>query len=118
MTAQSSIQNQKHAQGGAVESSQGDRAGRYRLHPQAAHRLVGGEVFIVTGDRRFHRLKARTAVDLFSQLAKAAESGCDAAQLVDLLVGRYNVAAAQAAADVNQFISDLVQREIAIAIQA
>ncbi len=87
---------------------------RFRLHPQAAHRLVGGEVFIVTGDRRFHRLQSRTAVDLFNQLVKAAQSGAEQTQLVDLIVGRYDVAAAEAEADVAQFIRDLVQRDIAI----
>ena len=83
-----------------------------RLHPQASYREVGGEVFVVTADRSFHRLAVPTAVDLFRLVARGAVSRDS---LVDHLTCHYDVTAARAAADVDAFVETLVARQIAVA---
>lgn len=88
---------------------------RFALHPLAAHRLVGGEVFIVTDDRAFHRLDSPTAIDVFQALAEAPQ-GTTRAELVDLLVGRYQVSTEQAEADVDRFLHTLVERLVAVQV--
>ena len=55
---------------------------RFRVHPQAAHRRVGGEYFVVTGDRAFHRLRLTTAVDLFEAIATRPQSRSDLVALL------------------------------------
>lgn len=87
---------------------------RYHLHPQAAHRAVAGEVFVVTGDRAFHRLQAATAVALFAELGRTA-AGSSEGELTDLLVRDFEVTQAQARADVTIFLATLVQRHLAVA---
>ncbi len=86
---------------------------RYRLHPQAAHRKVAGEVFVVTGDRAFHRLQTATAVELFAALADAPE-GASADELVQRLLTTYEVSEATARADVALFLDTLVTRQLAV----
>jgi hypothetical protein len=85
---------------------------RYAVHPRAAHRAVGGEVFIVTGDRAFHRLSVPSAVDLFA--AVVAGQG-DRAQLLALLVARYAVNADVAARDLDAFLDALLSRGVLVA---
>lgn len=94
---------------------------RFTLHPHAAHRTVGGEVFIVTDDRAFHRLESPTAIDLFQALARAVSAGdgkpgASRAELVHLLVGRYDVTPEQAAADVDEFLYTLLERMVAVQV--
>ena len=86
---------------------------RYRLHPQAAHRKVAGEVFVVTGDRAFHRLQATTAVDLFDALAQSA-AGVSAQELSALLVQKYAVGEAEAQRDVAEFLATVQARQLAV----
>ena len=86
---------------------------RYCLHPQAAHRKVAGEVFIVTGDRAFHRLQTVTAVDLFDSLAQSA-AGMSADELTALLLQRYDVSETTARADVATFLQTLLARQLAV----
>ena len=82
---------------------------RFRVHPQAAHRRVGGEYFVVTGDRAFHRLRLTTAVDLFEAIATRPQSRSD---LVALLCSRYRVEADVAGRDLDAFLTDLVDRQL------
>lgn len=84
---------------------------RYAVHPQAAHRTVGGEIFVVTDDRAFHRISTPTAVDLFQALVAG---GARRGDLVALLVARYQVQADQAGADVDAFLGSLVERRVAV----
>lgn len=88
-----------------------DHEPRYGLHPQAAHRAVAGEVFVVTGDRAFHRLSVPTAVELFEALARGA---CRRADLVELLLERYQVTREQAETDVTAFLQVLLERQVVI----
>ena len=83
---------------------------RYHVHPEAAHRLVGGEVFVVTADRAFHRLHTPTAIDLFQRLAAGPVS---AAELVSFLTARYAVSSTDAAGDVAAFLGTLLERRLA-----
>lgn len=82
-----------------------------QLHPFAAWRDVAGEIFVITEDRAFHRLAAPTATDLLRAIA--AGRG-DPRQLTDLLVGRYQVEADRAAADVAAFVATLIAKKIAV----
>ena len=107
---------------GTGQSARGDghraqRRGdaRYAVHPLAAHRTVGGEIFVVTDDRAFHRISTPTAVDLFKALGTAGARRDD---LVALLVGRYRVQAEQAGADVDEFLASLVGKRVAVRLDA
>ena len=91
--------------------TQADTEVRYRVHPQAAHRQVAGEIFVVTGDRGFHRLRVSTAVALFSALVVRPRS---MAELVSLLCERFQVDVVQAEVDVNGFLQVLLQRQLVI----
>ena len=84
----------------------------YALHPQAAWRTVGSEVFVVTHDRAFHRLREPSAVDLMRAIAAGQVRE---PELVALLLRNYAVDAATAAADVSQFLHILTERHIAVA---
>ncbi len=86
---------------------------RYRLHPQAAHRKVGGEVFVVTGDRAFHRLHTATAIELFDALA-ITDDGVSAEELTALLRRDYDVSDALAQKDVAEFLDLLLSRQLAV----
>jgi hypothetical protein len=88
---------------------------RYQLHPQAAHRTVAGEVFVVTGDRAFHRLQAASSIALFDALSRSPAGAC-ADELTDLLLREFAVTEAQARADVATFLATLVQRQLAVAV--
>ncbi len=83
-----------------------------RIHPRAAWRNVGGEVFVITGDRAFHRLAAPTAVDLIKRLAAAPAT---VSELAELLVRDYQVDAATACLDVTTFVDTLLAKQIATA---
>lgn len=83
-----------------------------RIHPRAAWRNVGGEVFVITGDRAFHRLAAPTAVDLIKRLAAAPAT---VSELAELLVRDYQVDAATARQDVTTFVGTLLAKQIATA---
>ena len=85
---------------------------RYHLHPQAAHRKVAGEIFVVTGDRAFHRLHAATAVELFDALSQA-KAGASVEELTRLLVQQYAVSEPQAREDVTAFLATLLERRLA-----
>lgn len=87
-----------------------DSRTRYVLHPQAAHRSVGGEVYIVTEDRAFHRLSTATAIDLFMALASGPSTRDD---LVTLLCQRFQVSHDRAQQDVDTFLQTLVDRHVA-----
>lgn len=86
-----------------------DTAVRYRVHPLAAHRCVGGEVFVVTDDRAFHRLLPGTAVDVFEAIAAGT---ADAVALAGLVAARYDVGLARALADILLFLDELVVRRV------
>ncbi len=88
---------------------------RYRLHPQAAHRKVAGEVFVVTGDRAFHRMQTATAIALFDALGQA-EAGATAAELVAALRQQFDVNKVMAENDVADFIETLVTRQLAVPV--
>ena len=88
-------------------------APRYALHPRAAWRQVGGEIFVITGDRAFHRLATPTAVGLLRQLAQEPKAGW---QLASELVQNYRVDLATAQADVALFVQALVERQIAVVV--
>ena len=88
---------------------------RYRIHPEAAHRVVAGEVFVVTGDRAFHRLHVATAIDLFGELAK---NGASARELAAVLTERYQVSPTQADQDVQDFVATLLERQLAVLEQS
>ncbi len=80
------------------------------VHPRAAWRNVGGEVFVITGDRAFHRLAAPTAVDLLKRLALAPAT---VGELADQLVRDYQVDTATAQRDVTAFVEALIAKQIA-----
>lgn len=82
---------------------------RYCVHPQAAHRRVGGEFFVVTGDRAFHRLRLPTAVDAFAAIVAAPSTH---AELVALLCGRYQVDAEAAGRDLAAYLQDLLAKQL------
>jgi hypothetical protein len=82
-----------------------------KLHPQASYREVGGEVFVVTVDRSFHRLAVPTAVDLFRLVAGG---GAHRQALIDHLTTHYEVSDGRAAADVDAFVETLTARQIAV----
>ena len=82
---------------------------RYRVHPHAAHRCVGGEIFVVTDDRAFHRLLPGTAVDVFQAVVAGTT---DAMALAKLIAERYEVAGDRAATDIRSFLDDLVSRRV------
>lgn len=84
---------------------------RFALHPQAAWRDVGGEVFVITDDRGFHRLRTPTASDLLRALA--AGTG-DPAALAAALTAKYQVDFGTARADVDAFLATLVAKRIAV----
>ncbi|MBM4344763.1 MAG: PqqD family protein [Deltaproteobacteria bacterium] len=86
-----------------------------RLHPRAAWRSVGGEIFVITADRAFHRVAVPTAVDLIEQLA-AAPARVDA--LADRLVRDYEVDRATALRDVVTFAECLVAKHIAVPVDS
>ena len=90
---------------------------RYRLHPQAAHRKVAGEVFVVTGDRAFHRMQTTTAIALFDALGQA-EAGASPGELVAALCQQFDVTKATAENDVADFIATLVTRQLAVPVDA
>ena len=94
----------------------GTQQHRYRLHPQAAHRKVAGELFVVTADRSFHRVQASTAVELFDALAQ--NDGATRDELVSLLTHGYDVTRATAEADVAAFLDTLLARQLAVAVDA
>jgi hypothetical protein len=87
------------------------RSTRFIVHPYAAHRTVGGEVFVVTADRAFHRMAAATAVELFAMLNG---SGATRDELVARLVARYRVDAGQAGADVDAFLASLIEGQVLV----
>jgi hypothetical protein len=82
---------------------------RYRVHPQAAHRRVGGEFFVVTSDRAFHRLRLSTAVDVFAAMVAAPSTH---AELVALLCQRYQVDAEAAGRDLTAYLQDLLAKQL------
>jgi hypothetical protein len=84
----------------------------FRVHPQAAHRHVAGEIFVVTDDRAFHRIRVRTAVEVFLSLATGPKSRD---YLVSVLCQRFQVEAAQAARDLDVFLADMVERRLVCA---
>lgn len=87
----------------------------YAVHPQAAHRAVGGEIFIVTADRAFHRLSVPSAIDLFEAIVHG-QGRRD--ELVGLLVDRYRVGAQQADQDIATFLQTLVDRQVLVRAEA
>lgn len=91
------------------------KADRYTVHPHAAHRAVGGEIFIVTADRAFHRLSVPSAIDAFEAIVHGRGLRED---LVTLLVHRYQVGAQQADDDIGAFLQTLVDRQILVRAQA
>lgn len=86
----------------------------YRVHPLASHRVVGGEVFIVTADRAFHRLSVPTAVDAFLEIAKGTVRR---AELDALIVARYRVSTQQAHEDVGAFLQSLLDKQVIVATE-
>lgn len=90
----------------------GQAPARYALHPNAAWRDVGGEVFVITDDRAFHRLRTATAADLLRALA--AGTG-EPEALVSTLTAKYQVDVVAARADVDRFLATLVAKRIAVA---
>lgn len=85
---------------------------QYKLHPEAAHRSVAGEVFVVTADRAFHRMQSPTAHAIYEILAAGPAT---AAQLSEMVHSRYAVAPSVANRDVAAFLSVLVERGLAVA---
>ncbi len=80
------------------------------LHAGAAHRLVGGEYFIVTDDRSFHHVHVPTAVTLFGRLVSGPQTIGD---LVDTLLQQFDVERSEAERDVQAFATTLVERRLA-----
>ncbi len=83
----------------------------WSLKPTAAHRLVGGEYFVVTGDRAFHHIHVPSAVTLFRELTAGP---CTSGALVSALVHEFDVAEDVAAQDVQVFVATLVDRQLAV----
>lgn len=86
--------------------------GLYAVHPLAAHRSVGGEVYVVTDDRAFHRLAVATAVDLFQTIVQ--QGGARREELVSLLVARYQVDPPRAGVDVDAFLQTMLDRHLLV----
>ncbi len=84
---------------------------RYAVHPQASHRAVGGEIFIVTRDRAFHRLSVPSAVDTFLAIAQGNARRAD---LEAQVVARYQVSAQQAHVDVGLFLQSLLDKQVIV----
>ena len=82
----------------------------WTLDPTAAHRLVGGEYFIVTADRAFHHVHVPSAVTLYGALAGGPKSQ---SELTDALCANYRVDREAAAQDVANFIRTLAERGLA-----
>ncbi len=83
----------------------------YELHPRAAVRIVAGEAFLVTDDRSFHHASVPTAIDLLEALREGPRT---AEELTALLVARYRIDQATAEADLERFMSLLVERLVAV----
>lgn len=87
---------------------------RYALLPTAAHREVAGEIFVITGDRGFHRLESTTAVAVFRLLAGAPRS---VEELAAAITATHQIDLATATDDIAEFIGTMIERHIAQAVQ-
>lgn len=87
----------------------------WTLEPTAAHRLVGGEYFVVTADRAFHHVHVPTAVTLYAELVTGPKSE---SELTDLLCAGYEVDRPTAQRDVTGFLGTLAERGLAARIDA
>ncbi len=84
----------------------------YSWNPQVSYRVVGGEVFIITVDRAFHRVQVPSAVDIVLALSQAPKV---LSELVILVTTKYRVEKAQATADLEAFLQLLVAQQIVVA---
>lgn len=82
---------------------------RFAVHPRAAWRKVAGEFFVVTPDRSFHRLTTATAVTIFAALTT---SPATQQELLAQVVSQFEVTPAQAEADLCDFLTTLLQRQV------
>jgi len=87
----------------------------WNLTSGAAHRLVGGEYFVVTDDRAFHHIHVSSAVALFRAFTQGPQT---THSLVSALVGQFEVAEDVATQDVNAFVAMLVERRLAARTQS
>ena len=83
---------------------------KYQLHPQAAFRRVGEDVFVVTDDRALHQFTNATATTVFAVLAEGPAS---LSGLAEALSRSFEVDRAQALLDLEPFMAILVTRRIA-----
>lgn len=86
---------------------------KYQLHPDAAFRRVGEEVFVVTDDRALHQFTNATATALFSVLSRGPAR---ADGLARALSEQFEVDTSRAQADVEAFMTTLVKRRIATVV--
>jgi len=82
----------------------------WRLRQGAAWRDVGGEVFVITEDRAFHRVRTASGADILRAIAAAPVT---ADSLAELVVARYAVDRPTAARDIERFLADLDRLGIA-----
>jgi hypothetical protein len=90
---------------------------RYAVAHGVLHRLVGDEVFVLMPDGRIHWLREATAQTLWLALA-APEAPPDVSALTGRLTGEFDVAPAQAEADVRAFVERLVREGVLVALPA
>ncbi len=81
----------------------------WSLQAGAAHRLVGGEYFVVTDDRAFHHIHVPSAVALFRQLTLGPQT---TDSLVTTLLSEFDVGEAVASRDVLAFVGTLTERQL------
>jgi hypothetical protein len=74
----------------------------------AEWRMVEGEVVVLDTERSEFLAVNRSGASLWSLLAEGASRD----QLVDVLIDRYGLDAARAAADLDRFVADLTTRRL------
>ena len=83
---------------------------RYKVNKDAAWRVVGGELFVVTADGSLHNIKADSGLFLWRKL----EKGATVPELVSALTENYEVDEQTAVADVDEFVETLVLKQALI----
>jgi hypothetical protein len=82
---------------------------RYRIHPDVAWRLVDGVVFLLTPDSRYHQNDDPVGVTVWEALAAAPPATPpDLDTLAACVASSYDVDVASAAADLAEFLAELV----------
>ena len=87
-------------------------ATRFQQNPTVAWRLIDGEAVLIVPDKAQVKTLNRSATHLWQTLVVPRTSQ----ELVDAIVGRFDIAAAEAATDVDEFLHALLTRGLVVEV--